>query len=460
MTGAPFGPAWLQRRLTELAVPARAAGLCVAFSGGVDSSALLHALAQLHRSHPRRFTLRAVHVDHQLRAESVRWAAEAAAAAAALRVPCTVLTVRVASRGRSLEAAARDARYAALAGALDAGEFLLSAHHQDDQLETLLLQLLRGAGVAGLAAMPACASLGRGTLLRPLLPWPRAELLRYAQAAGLRWSEDGSNAELRFDRNFLRLQVLPVLRERWPAAAATASRSAGLLAEAQLLLKEAAQAAWRTAADGAALRVEAVRALAPAARANLLRLWLGQRGLPAPDQSRLRELCGPLLSARGDAQPQLRWPGAEVHRFDGRLHAFAALAAPPAQDIDWSWTRRRAIAVPGAGVLRLRDDPHGDLDLQRLPRQLRLRFRAGGERLAGGAGRQTLKEWLRAQRLPPWERARLPLIHAADGLIAVADRWRAPSVAATDASRRRARLQWTWDYERDTAGSSALSERA
>lgn len=449
MAAPAFGPAWLQRRLTELGVPVRGARLCVAFSGGLDSTALLHALARLAGNPSRSMVLRAVHIDHQLRPASADWAVRARAFASGLGVPLTVLPVRVAQRGQSLEAAARAARYAALSRDLRDGEFLLSAHHLDDQLETVLLQLFRGAGVAGLAAMPQRAAFAGGQLVRPLLPLPRAALQAYARQQQLAWSEDDSNADPRFDRNFLRLRIVPLLQQRWPGAAATVARSAALLGEAQQLLDASAEAAWRLAADGPTLRISPLRAQEPAARANLLRYWLRQRGLPPPDQSRLRELCGPMLAARGDAQPQVRWPGAEVHRFDGRLHAFAALAPPPEADIDWAWGRRRAIEVPGAGVLRLHDDPHGDIDLGHLPRRLQLRFRVGGERLAGAAGRQSLKEWLRVQRLAPWERSRLPLIHAGGRLVAIADRWRAPALAATDASRRRARLQWTWRYECD-----------
>ena len=447
MAAPTFGPAWLQRRLTELGVPGRGARLCVAFSGGLDSTALLHALARLRRTQPRRFELRAVHINHQLRPASADWAAHARGMAAGLGVPLTILAVRVDTRSQSLEAAARDARYAALSGALGDDECLLSAHHLDDQLETVLLQLLRGSGPAGLAAMPQRAALGAGWLLRPLLTLPRTVLQAYVQAQGLAWSEDDTNVDPRFDRNFLRLRVLPLLQERWPSAASTVARSASLLAEAQQLLTVAAETGWRIASDGPSLRVTTLRSMEPAARANLLRYWLRKRGLPTPDQSRMRELCGPLLAARGDAQPQVRWPGAEVHRFDGRLHAFRGIAPLPTADIEWSWVRQRAIEVPGAGVLCLQDDPNGDLDLGSLPRRLQLRFRAGGERLAVGDGHRTLKEWLRTQRLAPWERARLPLIHADRHLVAVADRWIAPSLAATAVSRRRARLRWTWRYE-------------
>ena len=441
MAAIDFGPAWLLARLRALGVP-RGAGVCVAFSGGIDSTALLLALTRL-PAHERP-ALRALHVDHGLRAASAADAEAARAQARALAVDCDVLAVRVEAQGRSLEAAARSARYAALAAALRPGEALLSAHHQDDQLETLLLMLMRGSGVAGLAAMSERSVVCGVRLLRPLLPVPRVALEDYVRAAGLRWVEDDSNADLRFDRNFLRQRITPLLRERWPAAPATASRSAGLLAEAQGLLDEAAEAQWRVAADGETLRVSALRALRPAARANLVRWWLRRRGLPLPEQARLREICGRLLMARGDAQPELHWDGAELHRHDGRLFAFAPLAPPPTGATVWHWRRAPQLHIPGAGILELRRDPRGELDLRGLPRTLEVRFRSGGERLRGVRQGQALKEWLRSQRLAPWERARLPLIHADGHLIAVADRWLAPQVLAQAPRARRARLVWRW----------------
>jgi tRNA(Ile)-lysidine synthase len=295
--------------------------------------------------------------------------------------------------------------------------------------------------------MPERTAFAAGTLLRPLLPVTRAALEGYVRAAGLGWVEDDSNAELRFDRNFLRQRITPLLRERWPSAAATVSRSAGLLAEAQSLLDESAEAQWRQAADGDTLRVSALRALRPSARANLVRWWLRQRGLPVPEQSRLRELCGPLLAARGDAQPQMRWDGVELHRHDGRLHAFAPLLPLPVGPMRWDWRRTPQLRVAGAGILELQRDPHGGLDLSRLPRTLEVRFRSGGERLRGSAEGRALKEWLRAQRLPPWERARLPLIHADGRLIAVADRWLAPQDDPPRTGRLRGRFRWRWQLE-------------
>jgi hypothetical protein len=237
----------------------------------------------------------------------------------------------------------------------------LLAQHQDDQVETLLLQLLRGAGVAGLAASPERA----GQLLRPLLPVTRVQLQAWLRRRALKWSEDPSNADDRYARNFLRLKIMPLLRERWPALSVTLSRSAALAAEAQLLLAASADAVLLDAVDGAALRVTVLRRLAPAERRNALRRWLQLRGLPMPDQRRLQELAGPLLHSRHDAQPFIRWPGALVRRHGDRLHAVAEPAAPatPAADgaaaqgaaaapkrLQWDWLREPRLALPAGGV--------------------------------------------------------------------------------------------------------------
>ncbi|HEV2287260.1 MAG TPA: tRNA lysidine(34) synthetase TilS, partial [Steroidobacteraceae bacterium] len=225
-----FNGMWLRRRLAALLPDLAERELCVAFSGGADSTALLAALAG---QSGKLGALRALHVDHGLHPDSAAWAARAVAAARGLGVPCGVLDAKVArGRGDSLEARAREARYRLFEAALRPGEVLLSAHHEDDQLETVLLMLLRGAGVAGLAAMPELVRFGPGLLVRPLLSRSRAALAAFVRAAGLPHLEDPSNLDERLDRNYLRRRVLPALRERWPAAAATVSRSARHAAEA------------------------------------------------------------------------------------------------------------------------------------------------------------------------------------------------------------------------------------
>ena len=447
-----FGARWLEGHLRELLPAFPDLALCVAFSGGPDSTALLAALAQL-RHRPR--ALRALHVDHGLHPDSAAWAARALEIAGSLGVPCAVRRIRIERRrGESPEAAARAARYGELGASLADGEVLLTAHHEDDQLETVLLQLLRGAGVAGLAAMPEVMRFARGWLVRPLLTRSRAQLLAWVRASGLECLDDPSNVDERFDRNFLRQRVLPVIDERWPAAAATVHRSARHAAEAQRLLDELAQADLRTARHGEALAASALRALPIDRRRNALRFWISARGQPVPPAARLNEIAGSLLAARLDAQPCVEWSGGRVERDAGLLmlrraaparRGAAADGAGARAGIGWRWRVAPVCTLPeGLGELELRPESQGPLDLGALRGSLTVRWRQGGERLAVNAGgpRRALKSLLQEARVPVGERARLPLVFAGDRLVAVADLWLDESVQAGSAARRRARLVW------------------
>jgi tRNA(Ile)-lysidine synthase len=263
--------------------------------------------------------MRAVHVDHGLQPAAADFRSFCQRTARRWRVPLQVVKVRVAvGRGDSLEEAARQARRAALARALRPGEVLLTAQHADDQLETLLLALMRGAGPRGLAAMPAAMPFAGTRLLRPLLDFGGAGIAAYARRAGLEWVEDPTNADSRYDRNFLRARVLPALRERWPAAAHTAARSARHCAAASELLDAAALRDLELAADGADLEVAILRRFAPARRATVLRAWIRRAGARAPNERHLRQIEA-MMAARRDAHPELRLPDAILRRVAGRL---------------------------------------------------------------------------------------------------------------------------------------------
>jgi tRNA(Ile)-lysidine synthase len=447
-----FNARWLGRRLAALLPDLARREFCLAFSGGADSTALLAALA----GQPRKLrALRAVHVDHGLHAHSADWAARSVAVARSLGVSCEVLATQVArGRGDSLEARARETRYRLLAGVLRPGEVLMTAHHEDDQLETVLLMLLRGAGVAGLAAMPELVRFPPGLLVRPLLTRSRAALEAFVRAAGLAHVEDPSNLDERLDRNFLRRRVLPAVRERWPAAAATVSRSARHAAEAGRLLESLARADLDRASHGMALAASALRALPPERRHNALRLWIGARGHPPPPTARLAEISGPLLAARADAHPAVEWAGVRVECHGGLLRllpgrrtgsARSAVAARTPAGIRWRWRTQSVCPLPGdLGALELEADVHGPVDLGALPAALTIRWRRGGERLtvAAGGARRALKSLLQESRLPPAERARLPLVFGGSRLLAVADRWVDESVQAGQAARRRGRFVW------------------
>jgi tRNA(Ile)-lysidine synthase len=448
-----FSTRWLATRLRELAGPLRGRHLCLAFSGGLDSSVLLAALAAVRTRSG--FWLRAVHVDHGLHPQSRLWAAAAQAQARALRVPCEVVRLRIQPRrGESLEAVARQRRYAALTARLALGELLLTAHHQEDQLETVLLALLRGSGVRGLSAMTASSTMAHGLLLRPLLPVARAQLEQFARARKLQWTEDLTNLDERFDRNYLRRQVLPRLRERWPAAAATVSRSASHLAEAQGLLECLARAGMAQAADGAALRISVLRGMSLAQRCNVLRCWIAARGLSAPDHRRLREIAGPMLEARSDAVPCVQWRGGELRRHGDQLLALAErVGGEPAAIERWDWHGRPWLALGSGTALGLVADRHGDVDLAALPCPLRVDFRQGGERLRESHGRVALKDLLQSQGIAPWERAGVPLLRDRGRIVAVADLW---LDAAYRADRRGATARGRFRWRR----GAAVLERA
>lgn len=445
---AAFGPGPLAARLATLIDPFPGARVAVAFSGGGDSLALLAALAALARRR-RGLAVRALHIDHGLDPVSRDWARRCRALARAQGVPIVVRRVKVSmSGGESLEAAAREARYTALARLLTPGECLLTAHHLEDQAGTVLLQLLRGAGIAGLAAMPDDAPLGQGRLLRPLLDVPRAALRDYARRRRLEWIDDPMNADTRLDRVYLQREVLPGVLGRWPGAARALARSARHAAEAQRLLEELAAADLAAAADGADLAVAVLRRLAPARRRNVVRHWIAQRGARLPDTRRLAEICGPLLAARADAQPFVAWAGGGVRRVAGRRlvwQATPAVAAPATDGVAWRWREQPIMELPGArGRLEMRADEHGELDLAVLPDELSVRSRHGGETLRPrrGGPTRTVKRLLQAARIAPVERAALPLVYAGARLVAVADRWVEASIQADASSAARGRIVW------------------
>jgi len=410
----------------------------VAFSGGLDSAVLLDLMQEVRPLSA--IDLRAVHIHHGLLPEADAWSRHCAAVADEYGIALDILRVDARPKpGESPEAAARTARYLALEALLNPGEILVTAQHLDDQAETLLLQLLRGAGLAGLAAMPNAAPFGPGILHRPLLRFSRREILAYARDRGLRWIEDPSNRDERYDRNFIRRRIMPRLADRWPAVAANLSRSAGHCAEAVELLDkhaDAMTAAATAADDSCSLDLDAVQRLQPDEQRLLLRRWIRNRGLRAPPAKLLERVRREIVETAGGHSPTIAWADGEVRRYRHRLYLVL-----PAADFDASWTAiwngETPLMLAGNGSLdaALERGPGIDPDKWRSGR-ITVRYRRDGDRIepAGRKGHRELKKLFQEAGLPPWLRNRQPIV-CIDGRIAAigGSRWLASEFAGPPA---------------------------
>lgn len=412
-------------QIVDAQLGAVAAGpLAVALSGGMDSSVLLHCLSLLPAARAR--GLRAVHVDHGLHADSADWAAHCERLCARHDVAFVRVQAKVErDRGFGLEGAARRARFAALQGALEADEIVVFAHHREDQAETVLLKLLRGAGPEGLAAMRGVRPFGCGLAWRPLLDVPRSRLLEHARQFKLDWITDPSNSDTRIDRNFLRIEILPRLREHWPETDTSFSQSARwILAAADFVDTQSEQALARVQGlDPSTLHLREWLDLPEALRDPVLRRWLRENNLPEPTRYQAGELFRQLASAAVDKLPCLRWPGAEVRRYRTLMYALKPLQLP---DPGWehAWDGRPLELPAAVGTLAMIPNP-GHHASPVTP-SLRVRFRRGGEtlRLNAGGYRRDLRDLFQEAGIPPWQRSRVPMVFDAnDELLAIADLW-------------------------------------
>jgi tRNA(Ile)-lysidine synthase len=427
----------------ESSVPQGARGLVVALSGGADSAALLSSLAAPGGGF-RGLPLRAVHIDHGLQAAAAEFREACTTLCRRLGVPLELIRVDVqCEAGLSIEAAARDARYAALAAQLKPLECLLTAHHRQDQAETLLLQALRGAGVKGMSAMPVCRALGLGWHVRPVLDVPHRELLQWGGHLENPKSIDPMNEDLRFDRAYLRNAIWPLIETRWPGADIALSRSARHMAEAQELLDRVAAADVARLRDGDALSVPALRALPQANRMNAIRAWLSEAGVEAPSTVRLTEALRQVFDADADHQPAIVWGNNALRRYRQRLFLTEA-DCPRLEGVrPWTTVLGSSIALGANLGLLTWSAQIGGIAADALPAVVIVRGRNGGETLkpARSARTQTVQHLCQSQGVLPWMRDALPLVFAGDELIAVADLWlEARWCAAPDAPG----LKVTW----------------
>lgn len=299
----------------------------VGYSGGVDSHVLLHALASIKKDCPE-LHLSAVHVNHQLQSDAKVWESHCQKICDELQVPVKIIKVNAKkSEGESPEAAAREARYQAFSASLNKNNYLMTAHHQDDQAETVLLQLLRGAGLKGLSAMPAIMPFSQGFLARPLLSVSQKIILKYAEVNQLTWIDDETNADVAFQRNFLRHKVMPLLTKIRPAAVQAMSRSAKHCATASDLLEELAQEDLKKIMlDEKHLSAAQLKNLSMTRQGNVMRYWLQQQGCILPTTIKLQHILQDLIASRYDAKPELTWGGARLLRVKDKIFLGDVLA--------------------------------------------------------------------------------------------------------------------------------------
>ncbi|MCU7937735.1 MAG: tRNA lysidine(34) synthetase TilS [gamma proteobacterium symbiont of Bathyaustriella thionipta] len=432
----------------------------IAYSGGVDSHVLLHLCSQL-KNAPSGFeqSFSAVYIDHGLSSNAKKWGFHCQHICFELDIPLTIIEVDARPKnGQSPEASARTARYQAFSQLLDENECLLTAQHLDDQAETLLLQLLRGSGTKGLSAMPRVKPFSKGLICRPILDYRKQDILDYARQHQLDWIEDESNAEERFDRNYLRHKILPLLEKRWPAVQENFSKSAEVLAESQMLLDEMAhsdiQHLFFTNANGVIehdkLLLEPTFQLLVLSQKvsqsqkganhchhhelarlnNLLRYWINLNKLPMPSKKILEQIVHSVIQAREDAMPLVSWRrdsfSCEVRRYRNKLYLLVASSTIQplqeqqlieGQEIDLNVNNGSVKLIPADTTL-----PNQGFEREKLlSKKLIIGYRKGGERYRRTAKEQshTLKHWFQEQGIPPWEREQMPLVFWGDELIQV-----------------------------------------
>ena len=420
-----------QRVLETMPAVQSAPACIVAFSGGLDSHVLLHLC------HSAGLPLRAVHIHHGLQAQADDWDRHCADVCTRLDIPYTCVHVdAVPEPGESPEDAARNARYRALAKELQKNDVLLTAHHQGDQAETLLLQLMRAAGPAGLASMPAIKSFGHGYHVRPLLEFSQPSLRAYADANGLVWVEDPSNADTSFDRNYMRREVMPVFTQNWPNTAEALSQAASLQQDV-LEIVDAMAAIDLAAVAGQqrnSLSIARLKQLSTARQYNVLRFWINAAGYDKPRRNILQEVIESVLPAAEDATPLVLWGNTEIRRYHDNLYVLRALNSHQIHHV-YAWDGELPLYLDTLDVeLRLEQTLGKGLQQDVVARGLTIRFRQGGEQIRphGRQHTHSLKKLMQEAGIPPWQRNRIPLLYIGHELACVCGYWVAEAFSVAE----------------------------
>jgi tRNA(Ile)-lysidine synthase len=466
-----------QTSLESLSVPSENAHYVVAYSGGIDSHVLLHCCKKLN------LTVRAVHVHHGLQNVADEWVTHCQSICRVLNIHLDVIYVDAKkNKGQSPEEAARSVRYQALQNNLIDGDCLLTAQHLNDQAETLLLQLFRTASTAGLSAMPVQRQLGKNSHLRPLLSFSRQEIEKFAEENALNWIEDPTNQDVSYDRNFIRKEIVPLLKSRWPEITGQLSRVASLQSNNLQVLEDMAaidlanlinvptyQSIASFYSVVSVLSLSRLKKLSVARRLNVLRYWIikalsnqSTKISPiispkiSPTRNLLEEMDRTVVNSAADANPVITFSGFEIRKFHNDLYllklagpSFGSLTAHPCATTDKKhsdlehndlkqdivWKPLSPVVIPALNIQLKSIDSIGEgLNKNLLNESLTIRFRKGGEIFHPVSRRhsQRLKKLLQEAKIPPWDRESIPLVYFKDELITVVGLWVCKQYAVSD----------------------------
>lgn len=418
----------LTQQLKQLAEQYNIKTWCLAYSGGVDSQVLLHLL------HLTKLNVMAVYIDHGLQSESAEWARHCEYQCQQFNIPFQTICVNAQpAKGESPEAAARTARYAAFKKVVQRDMCLLTAQHQDDQAETVLLQLLRGGSAAGCAAMPKISAFADAWHCRPLLSISQQSILDYAEINNLSWVEDPSNQQQNYDRNYLRHSVVPVVQQRWPALNKTLSVFSEQQAENADLLDELAKLDLQSALQHKdQLDIIQLTKLDNARLRNTLRYWIKQNQHPMPSRAVLGQIVVQMQKQSHDTHTLVSWAGSQVRRFRDSLYLLKQVEHDASQRVAWNADEPLYLSsIEKTLQLQNTNDAVFTLKTSVLTKTLSIRFRQGGERIkpVGRNGSHDLKSLFQEAGVPAWQRDKIPLLYAGDDLVAVVGYWLANEYA-------------------------------
>lgn len=397
--------------------------IVLALSGGVDSRVMLHLLQAFSRQNPQQ-VVSAVHVHHGISPNADEWADKCSQWCREANIPFYLEKVNLGNtQGKSLEQVARTARYDALKHYIGSGDLLLTGQHSDDQLETFVLALKRGSGPKGLSGMAECLPFGEGALLRPLLKVTRRDIEEYANFHQLEWVNDESNADVRYERNFIRHQITPLLESRWPQIRTAVQRSAELCArQEQLIELLLAEELPQLLRDNNSIDIDELKKKPELVRSQLLRFWLEYLNVAMPSKKHLAMIWSEVALAKTDANPVLRLENKQIRRFDGCLYCIDIYSDLSYWSSDISINSALSLPDELGSVVVKKQAGSGSLGARIAEFPLKIIFNPEGLTATpeNRHGNKTLKYWFQEYRVPSWLRRRTPILMSGNEVIAVA----------------------------------------